>query len=299
MVGAEVLKLAPCVDKAWGFPLTPDSPPWWRHWGILQALRREQFDAAFNFSGADRTIFVTTFLGPRHTLAHEAGRKHFWSHWLPVDWVERRSRDLPVFEQRRQVLAAGDFQLEPPRFDLRIPDDARQWAETAAADRPIHLSISASTSVKEWPVENWAGIVKLFSEKLPGVPLVATGAANPREQRRLKELAAATGGARLTCFEGLSIPRLAALLQRCRLHIGADSGPLHLAWALGTPTLAMFRQYDGLAEWLPRGEMHRHVITPCRCIDQRRNDCLAAGRAACLAAISPEQVCESACQQMR
>src|SRR3974390_237188 len=52
-VGAELLRLAPCVDRAWAFPLTAPSPPWWRHWGLLRALRGERFDAAFNFSGAD------------------------------------------------------------------------------------------------------------------------------------------------------------------------------------------------------------------------------------------------------
>src|SRR5580704_17759241 len=39
VVGAELLKLAPCVDRPWAFPLTPESPPWWRHWGVLRDLR--------------------------------------------------------------------------------------------------------------------------------------------------------------------------------------------------------------------------------------------------------------------
>lgn len=298
MVGAEVLKLAPCVDKAWGFPLTPDSPPWWRHIGLLRELRHERFDVAFNFSGADRTIFVTAFLGPRHALAHEGGRKHFWRRWLAVDWVERRPRDLMVSEQRRQVLAAAGFQLEPPRFDLQIPEEARLWAATAVKGQPIHLSVSASTPVKEWPIENWIGLVKLFTEKNPSMPIVATAGTNPREQERLKLLAQGTTGARLQCVEGLSIARLSALLQQCRLHIGADSGALHLALAMGLPTLTVFRRYTGLAEWLPAGEKHRHVIVPCPCIDDGKNDCLASARSACLGSISPDHVYELACQQI-
>ena len=39
-VGAELLALAPCVDRAWAFPLTPQSPRWWKHRDILSALRR-------------------------------------------------------------------------------------------------------------------------------------------------------------------------------------------------------------------------------------------------------------------
>jgi len=298
-VGAELLKLAPCVDRAWAFPLTPKSPAWWRHWGIIWALRRERFDVAFNLSGSDRTIFVTALLGARWTLAWEAGRKHFWNHWLSADWVGRAARELPVFEQRRQVLAAGGFALKGPRFDLRVPREARQWAETAIADQPVHLSISASAPVKEWPLENWIGLVQMLAQKSPSIRIVATAGSNPREQDRLKELARGADGARLQCFEGLSIARLAALLQRCRLQIGADSGVLHLALALGVPTLTVFRQYSGLAEWIPGGKEHRHLIADCRCIAENRTDCLRAGRAACLAAITPGQVCEQACQQLQ
>jgi ADP-heptose:LPS heptosyltransferase len=298
-VGAELLELAPCVDRAQAFPLTPKSPAWWRHWSIIRALRRERFDAAFNFSGSDRTIFVTAMLGARWTLAHEAGRKHFWNHWLSAEWVGRVARELPVFEQRRQVLAAGGFALEGPRFDLRVPQEERQWAETAIADRPVHFSISASTPVKEWPLENWIGLAQMLARKSPSIRMVATAGSNPREQDRLRELAGAVDGARLQCFEGLSIARLAALLQRCRLHIGADSGALHLAVALGVPTLTVFRQYSGLTEWIPGGKEHRHLIVDCRCIDENRADCLRTGRAACLASITPGQVCEQACQQLQ
>src|SRR5690349_17784465 len=34
-VGAELLRLVPCVDRAWAFPLAAPSPPWWRHWNLL------------------------------------------------------------------------------------------------------------------------------------------------------------------------------------------------------------------------------------------------------------------------
>jgi len=280
-VGAGLLELAPCVDRAWAFPLTPKSPAWWRHWSILRALRRERFDAAFNFSGSDRTIFVTALLGARWTLAHEAGRKHFWNHWLSADWVGRAARELPVFEQRRQVLAAGGFALEAARFDLRVPGEERQWAERAIAGQPVHFSISASTPVKEWPLENWIGLARELARGSPSIRMVATAGSNPREQDRLGELAGAAKDMPLLCLEGLSIARLAALLQRCRLHIGADSGALHLAMALGLPTVAVFRRYSGLTEWIPGGKEHRYLAADS------------------LASITPGQVCEQACQLLR
>jgi ADP-heptose:LPS heptosyltransferase len=242
---------------------------------------------------------VTAFLGARWTLAWQAGRKHFWNRWLSAQWVERGSRDMPVFEQRRQVLAVGGFKLQSPRFDLCLPQEAVQWAETALADQSVHLSINASTPLKEWPLENWIGLAKMLLARDPSLQLTATASSKPREQQRLQALAAAVNNPRVLYFDGLSIARLAALLRRCRLHIGADSGVGHLAMSVGVPTLTIFRQYVGLREWMPEGENHRYLIADCPCVIEHKTDCLRAERAACLASITSGEVYEKACQLLR
>ncbi len=298
-VGAELLAMAPCVDHAWSFPLTAKSPPWWKHWDILLALRRQGFDVAFNFTGSDRSLFATAFIAATWSLGCQAGRRHFWNGWMVRDWVKRPSRELPVFEQRRQVLAAGGFALEPARFDLRVPEEARQWANQTVPENFAHLSINASTPVKEWPLENWIDLAKSLLAADGQLRLAATGSSNPREQERLAALAKGVDNKRLTCLPGLSIARLASVLQRSRLHVGGDSGVLHLAMALGVPTLGLFRDHAGMKEWMPVGEKHRHFVAPCRCLQENRTDCLVAGKASCLAGISAAKVAEEARRQLR
>jgi ADP-heptose:LPS heptosyltransferase len=298
-VGAELLAMAPCVDRPWAFPLGGQSPPWWKHGGILLALRRQRFDAAFNFTGSDRSIFTTALLGARWTLGNEAGRRHFWNRWLVSDWVQRGSRELPVFEQRRQVLAARGFSLQPARFDLRVPEEAQQWARQTVPENVVHLAINASTPVKEWPLEHWIELAKSLLAANGKFHLTATASANPREQERLAALAKGVDNKRLVCLANSSVARLAAVLQRSRLQIGADSGVLHLAMALGVPTLTVFRDHVGLKEWMPVGEQHRHFVAQCRCLSKNRNDCLVAGKASCLASISAGQVAEEALRQLR
>ncbi|HEY3915360.1 MAG TPA: glycosyltransferase family 9 protein, partial [Verrucomicrobiae bacterium] len=157
-VGAEVLKLTPCVDHPWAFPLTTKSPPWWKHWNILRALRRERFDAAFNFTSSDRSIFATAFIGAPFALAYAPNRRHAWNRFVRAEFRPRPSCDLPVYEQRRQLLAAGGLPLQPPRFDLQIPPGASQWAQTAVPAGSIHLSINASSPEKEWPLSHWINL---------------------------------------------------------------------------------------------------------------------------------------------
>jgi ADP-heptose:LPS heptosyltransferase len=291
-VGAEVLQLAPCVERPWAFPLGSPSPPWWRHWDLLLALRRERFDAAFNFSGADRTLFITALSGARWSVAVVGGRKHFWSPWLVRDQVPHPSPELPVYEQRRQILAACGLELAAFRWDLRLPETAARWAEARVPAGAIHFSINASTPLKEWPLEHWVELAKRLLAREPSARIIATGSANAREQERLRSLAAGVGGDdRLTVLpSGMTIAELAAVLQRSRLHVGADSGVLHLALALGVPTLALFRDYAGTVEWLPRGPAHKHLLALCPCANLRNPPCAATDRALCLARITPEQV---------
>jgi len=299
-VGAELLQMAPCVDRPWAFPLTAKSPPWWKHWDILWALRRQRFDVAFNFSGSDRSILATGFIGARRALGFEAGRRHFWNAWLVSDWVKRGTRELPVYEQRRRVLAARGFSLQPARFDLRLPEEARKWAQETIPQNSAHLSINASsTPLNEWPLENWIQLAKALLAADGALFLSATAGANRREQQRLAALATAVDDQRLVCLPGTTIARLAAILQRSRLHLGADSGVLHLAMALGVPTMAFFRDRGGLKEWMPVGEQHRQFIAPCRCLKENRTDCLTAGRACCLASISAGPVAAEALRRIK
>jgi heptosyltransferase I len=299
-VGAEVLKLAPCVDRPWAFPLTAKSPPFWKHWDILRDLRRQRFDLAFNFSGSDRALFAAAIIGPRWSLAVEGSRNHFWKGWLVRDWVKRPPREGPVYEQRRLALAAAGFFLQPARFDFRVPEEARQWARQTLPELGAHLSINASsTPLNEWPLDNWIELTKALLAADSSLCLAATASASPREQERLAVLANAVNDPRLVCLTGKSIAQLAAVLQRSRLHIGADSGVLHLAMALGRPTVAMFRDRGGLKEWMPEGEQHRQFVAGCRCLKEARADCLTAGKASCLAAISTGEVAQEALRRIR
>ncbi len=289
-LGMEVLGLAPCADRAWAVELHPHKRTLRQQWEVVRALRRERFDLAFNFSGADRTILLTALAGARWKVAHEAGRKHWWNRWLIPNWVSRRGADLPVYEQRRAVLTACGFDLAPPRFDLRVPEEARAWAAAHTPKGSLHFSVNASTFLKEWPLLHWIELTRWVLRQDPQLSIVATGSANDRERARLRELAASVRSPSLQTFTGLTVAQLAAMLERCSQHVGGDSGVLHLATALGLPTVSIFREYAGLKEWLPRGAQHRHLTAPCACAEHVRDSCRRRETAECLAGLSPESV---------
>ena len=290
-LGAEILAMCPVVDKTWIFPLGPPSPHWHEHWDILLALRREQFDVAINFSGADRTVIITALTGARWRLAQQGNRHHFWQSLLIANWVPRQSVSEPVYEQRRHVLTCAGFNLREVRYEFVVPKEQLDWAAAHIPKGSIHFSINASTPLKEWPLDNWIDLARLWINAHPGACLVATGSSSPREQERLNQLKSALRSPNLILLPpGLPIPQLAALLSQCILHVGADSGVLHLAVALGISTVSVFRQYSGLLEWAPRGAQHKYVTAPCECANKHMAPCQSIGYADCLSRIPATRI---------
>jgi ADP-heptose:LPS heptosyltransferase len=290
-LGCETLRMAACVDRPRPFPLGPPSPKWWEHWGLLRALRRERFDVAYNFSGADRSVFVTAVLGARQSVVYRGARNHFWQRWLIKNWIPRQDFGTPVYEARRRMLAQCGFDLKPARFDLRPPEEDRAWAREKIPAGAVHLSLSASFALKEWPLQNSVKLARRLLAESPERRLVTSAAPNPREQARLEQFERETGDARALALKGtLGVTRLAALLERCAAHVGPDSGVLHLAAALGVPTVAIFRRYANMADWLPQGPGHAHLDAPCPCMESKNPPCAATEEAACLGSISPEAV---------
>src|ERR1051325_7011682 len=64
-VGSELLTMAPCVDRTWPLARLPHGTPWREQWRWLRRVRQQQFQVAFNFSGTDRTVFLTYLTGAR------------------------------------------------------------------------------------------------------------------------------------------------------------------------------------------------------------------------------------------
>jgi heptosyltransferase-3 len=298
-VGAEVLALAPCVDRAWAIEMQPQKRTLSQQWQIVRSLRRERFDVAFNFSGADRTIFMTALTGAHWRVGYPGGRQHIWNSWLIKNWAPRQDPNRTVFEQRRGVLAACGLPVGAARFDLRIDPASSAWAADIVPPVAIHLSINSAKATREWPLKHHREMLRAVWSRYPDLVVLATCAANPRERQRLREFIDLVGDARLRALnDNLSISRLGAVLQRCRLHIGPDSGVLHLAVALQVPTISFFREQGAFKSFLPTGPHHRVITMPCSCVDQQNAPCEQLGQAECFARIQPDRVVELVCNEL-
>ena len=150
---------------------------------------------------------------------------------------------------------AAVLALDPPPLPVAwtAPEDRARADTLLPAGRPlIGLGPTANWAPKIWPADRFAALFRaLRSEALDGaVPVVFAGPGEAERALAAPLLAALPDA--IDLLGRLSLPQAAACLARCSLFVGNDSGLMHLAASVGTPTLGLFGP-TAAAEYAPAG----------------------------------------------
>lgn len=199
----------------------------------------------------------------------------------------------------RNVAELGDAALsEPAGWSLHLTEGERQRAAEAIGaealgTRPLAVSVGTKVQAKDWGHENWQALLTRLAGEMPGRGLLLLGAP---EESDASEFAAARwrekGGGPVVNLCGRLTPReSAAAIARARVFLGHDSGPMHLAAAVGTPLVAVFAARNIPRQWFPFGSVyevayHRVECWGCgleTCVEQKKK---------CITSITVEEVFE-------
>jgi asparagine synthase (glutamine-hydrolysing) len=146
-------------------------------------------------------------------------------------------------------------------WDLRLTADESAHglhALAAIKDRPfIAVNVGGKVAVKNWGEANWVRLFRAMSVQYGHLALVFFGSDD--EWDRCERIAAAWEGPALNLCGGLTPRQAAAALSRGVLFMGHDSGPMHLAAAVGVPCVCVFGNYNAPKRWYPYGARHRVV----------------------------------------
>jgi ADP-heptose:LPS heptosyltransferase len=208
---------------------------------LVGSLRRERFDLAVDFQGLIKSAFLARLskarkvIGfPRSRLREKAAR-HFYTSTVPTEHGQRHqveaNLDL-VHPPRFPEDASSLIPFAPPEPDCKYVDENLDQLEIS---RPILLNPGAGWETKRWAAGRFAELAVKIEEDL-GLPTLFTY--GPGEEHLIAEVSHTMGPDRVRSFP-TSIVQLAALCQRSRMMIAGDTGPLHLAVALATPTVAI------------------------------------------------------------
>ena len=167
------------------------------------------------------------------------------------------STDMHVtdFQLKQLGMLGFDNQHNVPKVYLLTDDisQAQQFLHQQRVDLKNYPLVAVHTGsgskAKKWPMENYISFLKNLYQRCRGTVLVVEG---PAEKNTKAALSEAFDGIAYIPLQCLALPLLAAVLSRCDIFIGNDSGITHLAAALGVPTIALFGPTEPRV-WGPRG----------------------------------------------
>ena len=138
---------------------------------------------------------------------------------------------------------------------------------------------------KCWPVDRYVELILWLSEKINAHVLIISG---PADRENIEELKVKVKNS-FILVDQLPLPIVAAIIKRCNLFVGNDSGITHLAAAIGTLTISIFGSTDP-SKWGPRGERVKILYkkSPCSpCPSDTRRNCFSQ---TCLENVTVEDV---------
>ncbi|MGH9616965.1 MAG: glycosyltransferase family 9 protein [Acidobacteriaceae bacterium] len=192
----------------------------------------------------------------------------------------------------RSLRALGNIDLQDAEnWDLGLTIDEHKIAAKALESvqgRPL-LACGVGTKVqaKDWGVQNWRNVLNTLAAELPHYGLVLLGA---KEESSVSEFAASGWSGRCINVCGKLLPReSAAVLARAKLFLGHDSGPMHLATAVGTPCVAVFSARNKPRTWFPWGSQHETIYHRTDCWGCDLETCIEEKKK-CLTSILPAEV---------
>lgn len=235
---------------------------------LRSELQRERFDLTFDPQGLTKSGLVAWLSGAARRIGFARPAAREINPWLQTELVTPRA--LHRVDRYLELLRPLGVDLPAVRFGLHLPSEATDFAADFCRQADLSggfvaLNPGAGWDSKRWPPERFAVVARQLSAR--GVASVVTWGGN---QERAWAEAIVTGSKEAAVLAPpTSLVQLAALLRRARLFVGSDTGPLHLAAAVGTPCVALFGASEAAACG-PYGPGHLRLQSALDCSAGRK-----------------------------
>jgi len=256
----DVLAGHPAIDHLFRVPRG-----WLRSFAAVRSLRRQLLDFApdvtVDLQGLLKSAVPTRLSGARMRIGHAAPESREGA-WLAYTHPVRATADH-VVDRNCELLAPLGVRSVAPSFDMpRWPVSLarmREWlGSLRLAAAPVILNPGAGWPSKIWPAERFAGVARELERRHGLRSVVVWG--GDGELASAERIAAAAGGAAVVAPR-TTLQDLGELARLARLFISSDTGPLHLAAAVGTPCVGLFGPVPGARNG-PYGPLHAVVEPP-------------------------------------
>jgi len=243
---ADLVRMSPYVSEIFPFKRKE-----WGRWfkastvkevfGYIKDIRQREYGAIVDLQGLLRSGLITFLARSDLKIGFKSAREGataFYNIKIPAP-----DHGAHAIDRYFSALRGLGIQVSGPiGYDLEIPAKESLWADLNTPDEPFAvINPNSRWETKRWPTEKFGQLAVELSET-EGLKSVIVG--GPADIERGKAVAESAGGATIDLTGQGSIVHLAALLKKASVLFSNDSGPLHLAVALGIPSVSIFGPTD-------------------------------------------------------
>jgi len=292
----DVLDGNPALDEVITFDKDAKNKGWLATLKFAGLLRKNKFDLAIVLHPTTRMHLLTFLAGIPKRLGYD--RKFGF---LLTNRIKHTKQSGQKHESEYALDLIRYLGIEPVDKTLFMPikPESEKWVEVLFnqvgikdSDKLLVIHPTASCLSKTWPGERFAEAADKLVQKYGFKVVIVSG---PKDMQKAQEVIKNMRVKALNLSGKTSISQLASLLRRCQLFISTDSGPMHVASALGVPVITIFgRSQAGLSpkRWGPLGEKNKVLYKTVGCTICLAHNCQKDF--ACLKATSVEDVLRAA-----
>jgi len=283
----ELLELVEGLDRC--IPFDPrDLVRGVQAWSALGRLRGAHYDAVIDLQGLLKSAVLARLVGARQTIGFPASHlREPQARFFYTD-TQDPGRATHVIEKSLGLLRALDVQPTAARFPIRVPETelAAGIAARLGSEGYVLLNPGAAWPNKRWPPARFGTVAKAIRHEHGLRSVVMWG---PGEESLATSVVAASEGA-AEASPQTRIIDVVAIARGARLMVSGDTGPLHVAGAVGTPLVALFGPTlpERNGPWASNDVTLSRVAT-CSCFYERR--CKNAER--CIDDITVDEVVQA------
>lgn len=209
----------------------------WQLRGRLQAMK---FDVAVEAQGLTKAAIVAWLSGARRRIGFGGRWGREFSPWINTETVD--TADGHVVDRNIQLLRPLGIEQPEVRFNVPEHQPDKLAAEAMIRKAGVQngfaiINVGAGWPSKLWPADRYAAVASHLgrSFKLPTMVIWAGS-----EERAMAEQIVAGSGGYAQLSPPTTLTELASLARRAKLFIGSDTGPLHIAAAVGAPCVGLY-----------------------------------------------------------
>lgn len=255
--------------------------------GFLAELRAEQYDIVVDFQGLLKSAFVCGFARAKRRIGPSFHRE--FAHLAYSEVAGERNKNRHAVDENLDVIRHLGLPCDGEiAFPVKFPSAGRDEPRPRVAVLPASRWPS-----KNWPAACFADTLSRISKRR-NISVFLIGRASDRGL--CSEVADRMGDGAVNLAGEMALAQTGGLLREMDLLIANDSGPVHMAAAVRTPSLVVFGPTDPTRTG-PYGDVHRVVTASLPCSPCFSRTCGQPG-IPCLSGVTPERVAEVALEML-